>query len=176
MGARSLTSNDSGAAVRGEGTSGAKVRSLDSGSRGPTTTGSGVTESRKDRNKRAPRINVKMTSLPDVKEQNAPKAGANEPRAQKPDIKLSPSDVAGDKQGMAASLDQIVREDREKKRASPAAKRPGTGLTGFAAAKEKAAADEEDRRAQGTFGNGASSRRSWRSVWQSSHLARWWRS
>lgn len=154
MGARKNVGADGGGAVRGEGGSGGgKVRSLDSGNRGSQSTGSGVSESRKDRGKRAPGVKIKMASLPDVKEPKTPAAGSNEPKAQKPEIKLSPDAIAGAKQGMAASLDQIVREDREKKRGGgPSGKRSGSGLTGFAAAKDKAAAEEEDRRRKALSG------------------------
>ena len=81
--------------------------------------------------RREPRINVKMASLPEVVEPSPGKPVAGEPKAQKPDVKLSPDVIAGHRQGMRAPLEQLVKEDTEKKRAGTTAKRGGlSGFTG----------------------------------------------
>ncbi len=76
------------------------------------------------------------------------KPAAGEPKAQKPDVKLSPDVIAGHRQGMRAPLEQLVKEDTEKKRAGAAAKRGGlSGFTGEKARKgEKEFEDDRPRK------------------------------
>ena len=88
--------------------------------------------------RREPRINVKMTSLPDVVDTPSAKPAAGEPKAQKPDVKLSPDAIAGHRQGMGAPLAEIAKQEEEKKRNSRA------GLAGFTGDKKKGAAAEEE--------------------------------
>ena len=70
--------------------------------------------------RREPRINVKMASLPDVAEQAPIETGCRRAKAQKPDVKLSTDVIAGHQQGMRAPLEQLAKEDTEKKRAGTA--------------------------------------------------------
>jgi translation initiation factor IF-2 len=91
--------------------------------------------------RREPRINVKMAALPEMPEPVASKPGAGEPKAQKPDVRLSPDVIAGHRQGMTAPLEQLVKEDTEKKRG--AAKRGG--LSGFTGEKRRAPEEEEEK-------------------------------
>ncbi len=98
--------------------SGGKVRSLDrpaaSVDKGDKKNGDSSKTKRRE-----PRINVKMASLPDVAEPKPAKPAAGEPKAQKPDVKLSPDVIAGHRQGMKAPLEQL-KEDTDKKRATAA--------------------------------------------------------
>ncbi|MEM9827678.1 MAG: translation initiation factor IF-2 [Planctomycetota bacterium] len=138
-----------GGAVRSDTTRGGgrKVRSLDSGSRG-----GGDAKKGGDRPKRAaPRINVKMASLPEVEKPKPAGPVAGE-KAQKPDVKLSPDAIAGARQGMRAPLDQIVREENEKKQRGQA-KRGAGGLSGFTGAdRGKKEKEEEKPRRKGIAG------------------------
>jgi translation initiation factor IF-2 len=141
---------DANAAVRSEGgMTGGKVRSFDGQrSGGNASAGGSVADAQKNRANRTPRINVKMASLPEMTDQKAPASASNEPKAQKPDVRLSADAIAGAKQGMNASLDQIVREEREKKRGGPPApsvKRSPGGLSGFTDREKAAREEEEDR-------------------------------
>ena len=88
-----------------------------------------------------------MASLPDAPAPSAP-AAENKERAQKPDIKLSKDVIVGHKQGVKAPLEQLAKEDSDKKRGG----RGGggnAGLTGFAGQKGKRGSrgdmDEEDK-------------------------------
>ncbi|TWU43100.1 Translation initiation factor IF-2 [Novipirellula aureliae] len=107
---------------------GGPVRSLDRPSGGgDKKTGSGQGSKPKPR---TPRINVKMASLPDAPVTSRPKSAPGEPKAQKPDIKLSKDVIAGHKQGMKAPLEQLAAEDSESKRGGT--RKPGSGgLSGF---------------------------------------------
>ncbi|WP_390621741.1 translation initiation factor IF-2 [Rubripirellula tenax] len=123
-----------------------KVRSLDR----PAATGDKKSLDSSKSKRREPRINVKMTSLPEVSEQAVPKAVAGEPKAQKPDVKLSPDAIAGHRQGMRAPLEQLAKEDDEKKRA---AKRGGlSGFTGEKAKRGSVKEEEEKPRKKGLAG------------------------
>ncbi|TWT93988.1 translation initiation factor IF-2 [Stieleria varia] len=127
-------------AVRGDAGDGGKIRSLD---RPGSGSGSESKKNDGDRSKRRePRISVKMASLPDAPAA-MPTTSSSEPKAQKPDIKLSKDAIVGHKQGMKAPLDQLAAESAEKKRG---AKKVG-GLTGFTEkGKRGDAAEEEDLR------------------------------
>jgi translation initiation factor IF-2 len=110
---------------------GGKVRSLDR----PASSGEKADKKSGDAGKakrREPRINVKMAALPEVAEPVAKKSAAGEPKAQKPDVRLSADVIAGHRQGMRAPLEQL-KEDTDKKRA---AKRTA-GLSGFTAEKAR---------------------------------------
>ena len=150
MAARSPTpiaSERNPAAVRGDSGSGGKVRSLDGGGKAGGGKPSGGV--RDKGNKRTPRINVKMASLPDVSEPKVPAAAAGEPKAQKPEVKLSPDAIVGAKAGMRAPLDQIVKDENERKR--------GTGRGGLRGFADKGR-DEEDRQRKQRLAGMASSR------------------
>ncbi|TWU49788.1 translation initiation factor IF-2 [Rubripirellula reticaptiva] len=123
-----------------------KVRSLDRPS-----TGSGEKKQLDIKSKRRePRINVKMASLPEVSEQAMPKAADGEPKAQKPDVKLSPDAIAGHRQGMRAPLEQLAKEDDEKKKA---AKRGGlSGFTGKDSKRPLGKDEDEKPRKKGLAG------------------------
>jgi translation initiation factor IF-2 len=131
-------SNEPVAPVRQESSlaSGGKMRSLDRPSSGGDRDKKGDSGKPK---RREPRINVKMASLPEMSEPqpNAPAAG--EPKAQKPDVKLSPDVIAGHRQGMRAPLEELAKED-EKKRTG--AKRGG--LSGFTGEKTRRGTEEEE--------------------------------
>ena len=94
--------------------------------------------------RREPRINVKMASLPEVAEPKPSKQASGEPKAQKPDVKLSKDVIAGHRQGMRAPLEELAKEDKDSKR-SAAAKR-GSGLTGFTGEKKREAGEEDKPR------------------------------
>jgi translation initiation factor IF-2 len=91
--------------------------------------------------RREPRVAVKMASLPDVAAPAPTKSTGNEPKAQKPDVKLSPDHIAGHRQGMRAPLEQLAQEDSDKKRGG--AKRGGAGLAGFTGDKPRKAVDRD---------------------------------
>ena len=118
-----------------------KMRSLDRTAGGDSPKRSeGTTPKRRE-----PRINVKMASLPDAPAPAAPKSGSSE-KAQKPDIKLSKDVIVGHKQGVKAPLEQLAKEDSDKKRGG----RGGSGLSGFTGEKGKrggrgADVDEEEK-------------------------------
>ncbi|MCP4837853.1 MAG: GTP-binding protein, partial [Planctomycetes bacterium] len=132
--------NDPVAPVRRDATvSGGKMRSLDR----PTPS----SEKRADTSKtkrREPRINVKMASLPEVAEPKPSKQASGEPKAQKPDVKLSKDVIAGHRQGMRAPLEELAKEDKESKR-SAGAKR-SSGLSGFTGEKKRDAGEEDKPR------------------------------
>lgn len=116
-----------------------KMRSLDR----PASAGGGdkkPSEAPGKGKRREPRINVKMASLPNVPEPTAKKPSGSEPRAQKPDVKLSPDAIAGHRQGMRAPLEQLAKEETDKKRGG--AKRGG-GLSGFTPDKRKGGSDQD---------------------------------
>ena len=135
---------DSIAPVRRDSTvaSSGKMRSLDRPS------GGGGEKKSSDAGKskrREPRINVKMASLPEVAEPTAGKSTGSEPKAQKPDVKLSPDVIAGHRQGMRAPLEELAKEESEKKR-SATAKRGGlSGFTGEKARRGSEKDFEDDR-------------------------------
>ncbi|MEM1068822.1 MAG: translation initiation factor IF-2 [Planctomycetota bacterium] len=140
-------SNDPVAPVRRERPSGlgGKMRSLDR----PT---GGAEKEKKPSDgpkpkRREPRINVKMASLPEVAEQQKPKSNSGEPKAQKPDVKLSKDVIAGHRQGMRAPLEELAKED-EKRRSGggTGAKQRGGGLSGFTGEKGKKEEEEEKPR------------------------------
>ena len=139
MAARKPTASarDSAAApIRNDSTiagGGGKVRSLDrGGSSGPDKRSEG-------KPKREPRINVKMAPLPEVAEP-APAKPAKGEKAQKPEVKLSPDLIAGHRQGMRAPLEELAKEDAEKKRGASAKK---GGLSGFTGSRKKGDGEEE---------------------------------
>ena len=132
------TSADAVVPVRPDSASagGGKMRSLGRGAGGDKR---GV-EAAKPK-KREPRVAVKMASLPDVAAPAPTKSSGNEPRAQKPDVKLSPDHIAGHRQGMRAPLEQLAQEESDKKRSG--AKRGAGGLTGFTGDKSRKAGDRD---------------------------------
>lgn len=68
--------------------------------------------------RRGPVIN--LAALPEAKQPAAPKPGAGDPPAQKPEIRLSKDVIAGHKQGMKASLEALqAQEEKKDKKASP---------------------------------------------------------
>ena len=91
--------------------------------------------------RREPRVTVKMASLPEVAAPAPAKSNSKEPRAQKPDVKLSPDLIAGHRQGMRAPLEQLAKEDSDKKRGN--AKRATGGLSGFTGDKPKKPGDRD---------------------------------
>lgn len=124
----------SGGAVRPDsGSGGSKVRSLDGGSARPNRDKNG----NRDKKPAGPRI--KMAALPEVGEPKVSGPVPGEPKAQKPDVKLSADAIAGAKQGMRAPLDQIVKEESERKKGV----RRGGGLAGFS---DKATEEEEKKK------------------------------
>lgn len=131
---------DSVAPVRSDSSAatGGKMRSLDRPSSGGEKKSSDSSKAKR----REPRINVKMASLPDVAEPKKPVAGAGEPKAQKPDVKLSPDVIAGHRQGMRAPLEQLVKDDADKQKRTPVAKKGG--LSGFTGDKRRDA-EEDDK-------------------------------
>ena len=142
MGARKggAAGADPVAPVRRDSTvSGGKMRSLDR----PAATGEKRSDSAKAK-RREPRINVKMASLPEVAEPKPSKQASGEPKAQKPDVKLSKDVIAGHRQGMRAPLEELAKEEKESKR-SASAKR-GSGLSGFTGEKKREAGDEDKPR------------------------------
>ena len=116
---------------------GGKVRQLDKPSARTGEKKAGDTAKPK---RREPRINVKMASLPDVVDTPSAKPAAGEPKAQKPDVKLSPDAIAGHKQGMGAPLEEIAKQEEDKKRSKRA------GLAGFTGDKSKRMAEEEEQK------------------------------
>src|SRR5690606_6819188 len=67
--------------------------------------------------RRAPVIN--LAAMPEAKQPPAP-TGANEPPAQKPEIRLSKDVIAGHKQGMKASLEALQAQEEKKEKKAPA--------------------------------------------------------
>ena len=104
--------------------SGGGIRSLDR-----PAAGGGEKRGSKPK-RREPRINVKMAALGDAPEAAIPKSAPGEPKAQKPDIKLSKDVIAGHKQGMKAPLEQIAQDDADSKRGGTRKIGSG-GLSGF---------------------------------------------
>lgn len=130
---------------------GNKVRSLDQ----PHTAGDKADKKEGDASKskrREPRINVKMASLPEVAETATKKSAAGEPKAQKPDVKLSPDLIAGHRQGMTAPLEQL-KEDADKKRGGKRG-----GLSGFTGEKARRGDLEEEEKRRSKLAGMASSR------------------
>lgn len=118
-------------------TSNNKVRSLDR----PSAGGGDKKAADNKGKRREPRINVKMASLPEVADVATPKSAPGEPKAQKPDVKLSPDAIVGHRQGMRAPLEQLEKEEEEKKKA---AKRGG--LSGFTGEKPGRGVKEEEEK------------------------------
>ena len=87
---------------------GGKMRSLDRPASGGEKKGAEGGRAKR----REPRINVKMASLPEVTEAAPSKPAKGEPKAQKPDVKLSPDVIAGHRQGMRAPLEQLAKRRR----------------------------------------------------------------
>ena len=118
------------APIRAESVGGGnKVRSLDRPNRSADKNDKKPAETKPKR--REPKIN--LAALPEASQPKSPTAG-NEPKAQKPDIKLSKDAIVGHKQGMQAPLEQIEKEKTDKKRGG--GKRPAAasgGLSGFTA-------------------------------------------
>ncbi len=131
--------NDPVAPVRRDSTiAGSKMRSLDR----PVAAGEKKSDASKPK-RREPRINVKMASLPEVAEPKPSKLASGEPKAQKPDVKLSKDVIAGHRQGMRAPLEKLAKEDTQKKRAVTAKR--GVGLTGFTGEKKRGDGAEDDK-------------------------------
>ncbi len=124
--------NEPVAPVRNEGGVGGRIRSLDR----PSPAGEKKDADAGRGKKREPRVKIKMAQLGEAKEPNVPK-GSNEPKAQKPDVKLSKDVIAGHKQGMAAPLEQLAKEDTEKKRVKRG------GLSGFTSEKKRGVEEDE---------------------------------
>ena len=153
MGARKSgggASVDTKAPIRrgGGGLGGNKVRSLDRPIGKSSSTSEKKDEGSKAR-RREPRINVKMAALPEVSGKPTAQPGSKEPKAQKPDVKLSPDAIAGHRKGMSAPLAQLAKEDEEKKRG-----RRG-GLAGFA---DKGSEEEDKKKKKNVSGGMASAR------------------
>ncbi|QDT10018.1 translation initiation factor IF-2 [Planctomycetes bacterium K23_9] len=148
MGAHApIRPNDPVAPIRSEGGSGGRIRSLD---RSPSAGGKKDADDSKPK-KREPRVKIKMAQLGEAKEPVAAK-GANEPKAQKPDVKLSKDAIAGHKQGMAAPLEQLAKEDSESKRVKRG------GLSGFTGEKKRGTEEEEKPQKKKGIGGMASVR------------------
>ena len=135
--------NDPVAPVRRDSAIGAggKMRSLD------RPAANGDKEKKTDSSKgkrREPRIKVKMASLPEVAAPQAAKPASGELKAQKPDVKLSKDVIAGHRQGMRAPLEQLAKEDTEKKRGGGAKR--GGGLTGFTGDKKRENGEDDKPR------------------------------
>ncbi len=121
-------------AVRRDSTStgGGTIRSLD---RPAASTSGGVADKKSSQGSkpkpRQPRINFRLGALGDAPEAAIPKSAPGEPKAQKPDIKLSKDVIQGHKAGMKAPLEQIVQDDAESKRGATRKISQGGGLSGF---------------------------------------------
>ena len=132
---------DSKAPIRGD-QGGGRIRSLDRSGAGGGDKKSPDSKSKK----REPRVNIKMAALGEAKEPAAAK-GPNEPKAQRPDVKLSKDAMSGDKEGMAARLDKLAAKsepDQKVKR--------GGGLTGFTNDKKRRGEEEDKPRKKGLAG------------------------
>ena len=138
MAARKPSGADASAPIRRDGaiggSGGGKVRSLDRPSPASSENKGGDAKS-----KRQPRVNVKMAALPEMAAP-APAKPAPGEKAQKPDVKLSKDVIAGHRQGMRAPLEELAKEDTEKKRSSAAKK---GGLSGFTGDKSRRGGEEE---------------------------------
>jgi translation initiation factor IF-2 len=141
MGAHApVRSNDPVAPVRSEGAGGGRMRSLDrTASSGDKAGDAGKAK------KREPRVKIKMAQLGEAKEP-AVARGSNEPKAQKPDVKLSKDVIAGHKQGMAAPLEQLAKEETESKRVKRG------GLSGFTGDKKRGVEEDEKPKKKGIGG------------------------
>ncbi len=132
LASRMMGRGGSSAPIRSAGLgSGGKVRSLDRRNAG---VGEKKTPEANKGKRREPRVNVKMASLPDAVQPHPSKPASGEQKAQKPVIKLSKDVIAGHKQGMKAPLEQLAKEETEKKRG---AKGSSGGLSGFTVGKTK---------------------------------------
>jgi translation initiation factor IF-2 len=152
MGARRPgAGDDSGAPIRRDSTigGGGKLRQLDkpAARSGEKKNGDAAKPKRRE-----PRINVKMASLPDVVDAPSSKPAAGEPKAQKPDVKLSPDAIAGHRQGMRAPLEEIAKQEEDKKRGKR------VGLAGFTGEKSKRAIEEEETKKKKGLAGMATSR------------------
>ncbi|QEF99706.1 Translation initiation factor IF-2 [Stieleria maiorica] len=130
-------------AVRGNTGGAGRVRSLDNRSNGGGEGKKGEGKSKR----REPRIAVNLASLPDAPPE-VPAKAKGEPKAQKPEIKLSPDLIAGHKQGMKAPLEKLAAESDEQKR--PSGKRGG--LSGFTDKGKRGIEDDEKPRKKGLSG------------------------
>ncbi|MEO1530326.1 MAG: translation initiation factor IF-2, partial [Planctomycetota bacterium] len=139
-------------AVRGSNGNIGRVRSLDK-------SGGGSEGKRADsKAKRRDQPRVHLAALPDAPE--AKPVPKNEPKAQKPDIALSPDLIQGHKQGLKPPL-EAPKDPADKKR--PANKRGG--LSGFTDTKGKRpGSEEEDKPRRKTGLAGMSSVRATRST------------
>ncbi len=138
---RAIRPRRSGSDSLSGGASGGKVRSLDR----PSGAGGEKRAADTKGKRREPRININLASLPDSPQPGPVQAAPGEPKAQKPDVRLSKDVIQGHKQGMKAPLEQLAQEDTEKKRGT---KRVAGGLTGFTGDKPKrgkAGVDEDDK-------------------------------
>lgn len=101
---------------------GGKVRVLGrpSGPPGPSAPESGTRDSgNRDRDaaNRAPKRRgpvINLAAMPEAKQPPPPRAGAGDPPAQKPEIRLSRDVIAGHKQGMKAPLEALQAQEKEK--------------------------------------------------------------
>ena len=116
---------------------GGKMRSLGGGKGASDKRGGDAGKPKK----REPRVAVKMASLPEVAQPAKKKPTGSEPKAQKPDVKLSPDLIAGHRQGMRAPLEQLAQEESDKKRGG--SKRSSGGLSGFTGDKPRKSGDRE---------------------------------
>ncbi|WP_436298905.1 translation initiation factor IF-2 [Stieleria mannarensis] len=130
-------------AVRGNTGGAGRVRSLDNRSSGGGEGKKGEGKSKR----REPRIAVNLASLPDAPPE-VPAKAKGEPKAQKPEIKLSPDLIAGHKQGMKAPLEKLAAESDEQKR--PSGKRGG--LSGFTDKGKRGIDEDEKPRKKGLSG------------------------
>ena len=140
-------------AVRGSNGNVGRVRSLDkSGS------GGGDSNKRQDAKPKRREPRVHLAALPDAPESKP--VAKNEPKAQKPDIALSPDLIQGHKQGLKPPLEPLAKESADKKR--PPSKRGG--LSGFTDTKGKRPGEEEEKPRRKTGLAGMSSVRAERST------------
>lgn len=105
--------------------------------------------------RRGPVIN--LAALPEAKQPSPAKAGASDPPAQKPEIRLSKDVIAGHKQGMKASLEALqAQEEKKDKNGTPAAKAGGlssfTGEKGRGRGAVAPTREEEEEKKKGLAG------------------------
>ncbi len=135
-GARVVPNRPGAAApVRREGNLGGNIRSLDRGGR--TADGAAAKKGDGKGKRPEPRIKLNLASMPDAPA--TPAANPSSGPAQKPEIRLTREVIDGQKKGMKASLQQLEKDQEQKKRA---AAKTG-GLAGFTAG--KAGYEEEDK-------------------------------
>ena len=145
MGSRASSSSKDSTPIRGSSPvrgdqSGGRIRSLDHPSGGQDKKSDGGGKSKK----REPKVNIKMAALGEAKDPVAPSKG-KEPKAQKPDVKLSKDVIAGHKQGVAAPLEELAKSSESGDANKRRVKRGG-GLTGFTSEKKRGEEEEKPRR------------------------------